>query len=158
MAITIELRAVDDTDLDVFFTHQQDADACRMAAFTSKDPADRGAFDSHWVRIRDDADVLIRTVLVDGVVAGHVASFVMFGQRDVTYWIGREYWGAGVATRALSLLLREDSTRPIHARVATDNAASIRVLEKCGFRMTSKERGFANARGAEIDEFIVTLA
>ena len=82
----------------------------------------------------------------------------MFGQRDVTYWIGREHWGAGLATQALQLFLGEDSTRPIHARVATDNAGSIRVLEKCGFRMTGKDRGFAHARGAEIDEFILTLA
>ena len=90
-------------------------------------------------------------------MVGYIASFERLGDREVTYWIGKEYWCKGIATRALSALLSELKTRPIHARAAKDNAASIRVLEKCGFRIVGEDRGFANARGREIEECILQL-
>lgn len=152
-----DLREVRDDDLDRFFLHAQDPVAARMAAFTAKDPADRAAFDAKWRRIRADPQVTVRTVWVDAAVAGHVASFVMQGQLEVTYWIDRAFWGRGVATAALSALLATVDDRPVHARAAKDNLASIRVLEKCGFRRIAEDRGFANARGEEIDEVVLVL-
>ena len=158
MAGLVELRAVEDVDLSVFFSHQQDAEAVHMAAFVSKDPSDRAAFDTHWERIRAHPSVAIRTILRDGRIAGHVASFEQEGTREVTYWIGRDHTGRGVATAALKAFLECDDTRPMHARVAKDNRGSIRVLEKCGFETVGEERGFANARGEEIDELVMRLA
>lgn len=126
-----------------------------MAAFTSKDPSDRAAFDAHWQRIMADKQVTNRTILVDGRVAGHVASFVMFGDLEVTYWIDRAYWGQGIATRALAEFLENvQKKRPIFGRAAKDNLGSRRVLEKCGFKYIGEEKGFANARGREILEVI----
>jgi RimJ/RimL family protein N-acetyltransferase len=92
-------------------------------------------------------------------VVGNVATFVddEFGKQEVTYWIGKEFWGQGIATTALSRLLAEVTTRPIYGRAAKDNLGSIRVLEKCGFRITGQDRGFANARGKEIEEVILEL-
>ena len=59
------------------------------------------------------------------------------------YWIGREYWGRGVATAALRSLLEVIPERPLHPLVAAGNAGSIRVLEKCGFvRDGEDEEGF----------------
>jgi RimJ/RimL family protein N-acetyltransferase len=156
MTTEIRLRDVVDADLDLFFAHQQDREAARMAAFTAKDPSDRSAFDAHWKKIRANAAILIRTVLVDGAVAGHVASW-QSDTRELTYWIGREHWRLGVATKALSLFLEVDRARPIQARAAKDNLGSVRVLEKNGFRTIAEERGFANARGAEIDEVVLEL-
>jgi RimJ/RimL family protein N-acetyltransferase len=78
----------------------------------------------------------MRTVVVDGHVAGNVVSWVQGGERLVGYWIGREHWGKGVATAALSTFLRQVAIRPLVAYVAERNVASIRVLEKCGFRTT----------------------
>lgn len=158
----IALRRVADTDLRVFFAHQLDTEACRMAAFTADDPTDRAAFDAHWAKILAKGTVIVRTVVVRDAagaehVAGHIASFTRGEAREVTYWIGREHWGKGVATRALKLLLEEDQTRPIHGRAAADNAPSIRVLEKCRFVEDRRERGFANARGEEIEEVVMML-
>ncbi|MFI6546017.1 GNAT family N-acetyltransferase [Streptomyces prunicolor] len=153
----VSLRPVHDSDLPVFFRQMNDPESLRMAAFTAKDPTDRDAFDAHWKRIRAAADVLNRTILADGDVVGSVAVYGEPDEREVTYWIDRTYWGKGIATAALRDLLAEAPERPVHARVAADNAGSRRVLEKCGFRVTGHDRGFANARGEEIDELVLTL-
>lgn len=153
----ISLREVRDSDLPVFFAQMADPDACRMAAFTAKDPTDRGYFDAHWAKIRSDPANRNWTVLVDDAVAGHIAVFGPPQEREVTYWIGREYWGRGVATAALTALLDLVPTRPLHARAAADNTGSIRVLEKCGFTITGHDKGFAHARGEETNEVLLVL-
>ena len=152
----VVLREVHDSDLPVFFRQMNDPEALRMAAFTPKDPADRDAFDAHWKRIRASEDVL-RTVLVDGDVVGSAAVYGEPGEREVTYWIDRAHWGRGIATAALRELVAQVPERPLYARAAADNAGSLRVLQKCGFRVTARASGFANARGAEIDEFVLAL-
>ena len=152
----VELRAVHDSDLPVFYRQMNDPEALRMAAFTPKDPADRDAFDEHWKRIRSGSDVL-RTILADGDVVGSAAVYGEPGEREVTYWVDRAYWGRGVATAALRGLLTEVPERPLYARAAADNEGSLRVLRKCGFRVTAQARGFANARGEEIDEVVLHL-
>ena len=141
-------------DLPIFFEHQRDPEANRMAAFTAKDPEDREAFQAHWAKIRADDTIENRAILWDGRVVGHVSKFEAFGEPEVTYWIGREYWGQGIATQALSAFLGEVKTRPLYARAAQDNAGSRRVLEKCGFTIYGSDRGFANARDAEVDEVL----
>ena len=98
-----------------------------------------------------------RVVEIDGRVVGHIASFDLEGHREVTYWIGREDWGRGIATRALQEFLQLEATRPLYAGAASDNAASIRVLTKCGFLIVGKGRGFAHGRGEETDEVVLRL-
>jgi RimJ/RimL family protein N-acetyltransferase len=157
MSTGITLRDVIDEDLPIFFELLADPVARHMAAFVAKDPADRAAFDRHWAKIVADTSVVKRTVLVDGRLAGQVLSYEESGERLVCYWFARECWGKGVATQALKAFLAEDRARPLHARAARDNRASIRVLEKCGFVIVGQERGFANGRGAEIDEVVMVL-
>ena len=124
------LRDVIDSDVPIFFEHQRDPEATGMAAFPARD---REAFDAHWQKILADDQVTKKTVLFEDRVAGNVVSFDQDDKRLVGYWIGREFWGQGLATRALAELLAELPQRPLHAYVATTNAGSIRVLEKCGF-------------------------
>ncbi|GHB29579.1 N-acetyltransferase [Streptomyces viridiviolaceus] len=153
----IALRKVHDSDLPVFYRQLNDPEALRMAAFTPADPADRDAFEAHWKRLRASDDV-VRTILGDGDVIGSAAVYGEPGEREVTYWVDRAYWGRGVATAALRALLAEVPERPLYARAAADNAGSLRVLEKCGFRASARARGFAEARGEEIDEVVLHLA
>ncbi|MFI5795611.1 GNAT family N-acetyltransferase [Streptomyces sp. NPDC051677] len=152
----ITLRQVHDSDLPVFFRQMNDPESLRMAAFTPKDPADRDAFDRHWKKIRSSSAVP-RTILADGDVVGSAAVYGEPGEREVTYWVDRAYWGRGVATTALLALLGEVGERPLFARAAADNAGSLRVLEKCGFRRTAQATDYANARGEEIEEFVLRL-
>ncbi|MEU0688566.1 GNAT family N-acetyltransferase [Streptomyces uncialis] len=154
----ITLRDVRDDDLDVFFRQGADVEANRMAAFTSEDPSDRGRFDAHWARVRADRAVVLRSVVgPDGELLGHVAVYGPPEEREVTYWFGRECWGRGVATAALRALLAEVVHRPLYARVAADNAGSVRVLGKCGFVVTGRDKDFAYGRGEEIEELILKL-
>jgi RimJ/RimL family protein N-acetyltransferase len=152
------LRDVTVRDLPAFFEQQLDPDANHMAAFTAKDPADRDAFTAHWTKILGDETITKKTILFDGHVAGHVLSFEEGGELEVSYWIGKRYWGKGLATEALSRFLDHVKTRPLYARAAKDNIASIRVLEKCGFEIAGEDKGFSNARGEEVEEFILRLA
>jgi RimJ/RimL family protein N-acetyltransferase len=148
------LRDVTEADLPILFAQQSDPAAAHMAAFTARD---RDAFWAHWTRILEDDSITKRVILSEGQVAGHIGCFDRSGMREVGYWVGREYWGRGLATAALSQLLREEQARPLYARVAADNVASIRVLEKCGFAISGYERTFADARGEEIDEALLEL-
>lgn len=151
----VRLRAVEDGDLDVLFDQQADPEATAMAAFPARD---RERFDAHWAKIRVDDTVVLRTILADGVVAGYIGSWPDDGRRLLGYWIGREFWGRGVATRALALLVGEVPARPLYAHVAAHNAGSIRVLQKCGFERDRALEAQAPEPDDGVEEFIFTLA
>jgi len=155
MTNDVHLRDVIEADLRIFFEHQLDPDATQMAAFPARD---WDAFTAHWTKILLDETIIIQTILCDGQVAGNVVSFEQGGERQVGYWIGREYWGKGIATRALSQFLGQVTARPLYAHVAKHNIASIRVLEKCGFAICGEDKGSSNAGGEEVEEFILKLA
>jgi RimJ/RimL family protein N-acetyltransferase len=126
----VVLREVIDSDLPIFFEHQRDPEAVRMAAFPSRD---RDAFTNHWAKLRRDPSNIIRTIVCDGQVAGNIGSWIAGDQRLIGYWIGREFWGRGIATAAVTAFVAEVKERPLHAFVAEHNVGSIRVLEKCDF-------------------------
>ena len=151
------LREVRDEDLAVLFEQWADPVAAHMAAFTVPDHMDRQAFERRWARLRADETLINRAIVVDGDVVGTIGSWGDPGEREVTYWIGRSYWGRGIATSALDAFLAVDPSRPLHGRLAADNVASRRVLENCGFRVIGTDRGFAQARSAEIEEIVLRL-
>ena len=156
--VEVELRMVQDDDADALFEMMRDPVAVRMAAFTPPDPDDRAAFDRHQERIRESPDTENRVVTVDGQFVGSIASFVMEGDTEITYWIARPWWGRGVAARALTRFLTEVTVkRPLFARAASDNAGSLAVLKKAGFREVERAMGFAPGRQEEIEETVLTL-
>ena len=132
----VTIRDVRPSDLPIFFEHQLDPDAVRMAAFFSRD---REAFDAHWTKILANPDCRIQTIEYDGEVAGNIGSWEAEGHRYVGYWLGQLFWGQGIATKALMQFLKME-LRPLLAHVAKTNIASIRVLEKCGFKMVGVEK------------------
>ncbi|PHG06881.1 GNAT family N-acetyltransferase [Bacillus toyonensis] len=153
----VKLRDITEKDLPIFFEQQLDSTANYMAAFTAKDPTDKDAFFDHWKKNIADETITIKTILFNGIVTGHISNFEQFGEPEVSYWIGKEYWGHGIATKALSEFLEYIKVRPLYARAAKDNLASIRVLEKCRFKIISEDKGFSNARGKDVEEFILKL-
>ncbi len=153
----IALRELEDADLDALFDQMRDPESVHMAAFTARDPNDRAAFDAHMARIRSGPDTTVLAITHDGDFVGTIGSFTIEGDREITYWIARPSWGQGIATQALTLFLQSEQTRPLHARAATDNIGSLRVLQKVGFRLTGTEVGYANARASEIEETLLRL-
>ncbi len=151
------LRTTILSDLEVFFFNQSDEEACYMAAFTAKDPKDYPAYIAKWsVHVNDVAMPMV-TILLNGDIVGSVLSYEMEGEPQVSYWIEKKYWGQGIATEALKQFIPTLSKRPLYGRIASDNIASRRVLEKCGFTIAGYEQGFANARGQEIEEIVFKL-
>ena len=135
-ATVVSLRPVEDDDLPLFFEWQADEESFRMAAVTTRDAE---AFAAHWSRIRSDPDGMLRTIVADGDVAGHALSWTAAEGRVVGYWLGKSYWGRGIASEALRLYLEEEVCRPLLATVAEHNAGSRRVLEKAGFVLVSSK-------------------
>ncbi|WLR47262.1 GNAT family N-acetyltransferase [Halobacillus litoralis] len=154
----ISLREMHWNDLDFFFEFQKDREANHMAAFTAKDPYDRESYIKHWSKILREDRIIKRTITINHDVVGSVICFTQFGEWEVTYWIDKKYWGKGIASRALSEFLQTVSIRPLIGRTAKDNIASRNVLEKNGFQMTGEDKGFANARREEVEEYIFTLS
>jgi RimJ/RimL family protein N-acetyltransferase len=151
----VSLRDVADGDLQIFFEHQLDPDATHMAAFPSRD---RDAHMAHWrTKILGDETVAKKTILYDECVAGNIVSWIQDGRREVGYWIGKSYWGQGVATKALSEFVTHIQERPLYAYVARHNIGSIRVLEKCGFTLFSDEKGPGRADEADVEGVLMEL-
>ena len=151
--MNVSLRDVQQSDLATFYEHQLDPEATRMAAFRSRD---RDAFTAHWAKIMTSTSGTIQTVVFDGSVVGNIGCWEDSGEKLVGYWIGREYWGKGIATAALSEFLKRVPNRPLVARVAKHNVASIRVLEKCGFTLVAEDE-FAEPDGTHVVESVLML-
>lgn len=148
----IRIRDVSEADLPILCAQQLDPEATRMAAFPAREPE---AFMAHWrVKVLGDASTRKQTILFDGQVAGHIGSWSQGERRLIGYWLGKEYWGRGIATRALSDFLLQETHRPLYAQVAKHNVASIRVLEKCGFTQVGAE---VSASGDEVEEVTMLL-
>jgi RimJ/RimL family protein N-acetyltransferase len=136
MTNKVLLRDVTENDLPIFFEQQLEPLATQLAAFPSRD---RGPFMELWARLISDDTIFKQTILFNGHVAGNIVSWEQSGEREVGYWIGKEYWGKGVATQALSKFLIQVKQRPLYAHVAKNNIGSFRVLQKCGFAVFSED-------------------
>lgn len=99
----------------------------------------------------------MQTILVGEIIAGSISKFEMEGRAEITYWIDKQFWGKGIGTKALTLFLNNETTRPIYGRVAFDNIGSQKVLTNCRFIKIGTDKGFANARQAETEEYIYKL-
>lgn len=154
MAAGVKLRAVEDGDLPTFFAHHTDPAAYRMAVVGVRA---RDDFDAHWAKVRADPTNRVRTIVVGGQVAGYVCAFDQGGERQVGYWVGRDFWGRGVATASLAAFLDVEPHRPLHAHAAVVNVGSTRVLEKCGFRRVGTLEAVSVRGGPAVDEAVYRL-
>ena len=129
------LRTVRKDDLQAFFEHQCDPVATELAAFPSREEA---AFHAHWAKILSDPHLWVRTVEIDGGVAGYVCAFLRESRWEIAYWLDRACWGRGIAGEAVKEFLTLFPERPAFATVVEHNRPSIRVLEKAGFRFVER--------------------
>ncbi len=154
MASVVLLRDVRRDDLPIFFEQQLDSEANNMAAFAARD---NEAFMARWDKTLADATAIKQTIVCDDRVAGNIGCFEQQGQWEVGYWLGREFWGKGIATRALAAFLGQIEQRPLYGYVAKHNVASRRVLEKCDFAVVGEDNAFTTVNGEDIAGFILRL-
>ncbi|MEW5675321.1 GNAT family N-acetyltransferase [Flavobacterium enshiense] len=156
--LDIKLRQTEVADLDILFLFQLDEKARYLAAFMSKDSEDKSAYLAKYTKLLSDPTVNNQTIIIDDIIVGSIAKFVIDDDAEITYWIDRRFWGKGIATKALKHFLSIETTRPIFGRTAFDNYGSQKVLEKCGFIKVESDEGFAITRQTVIKEFIYKLA
>ncbi len=152
MPAEIYLRPPTEADLETFYEQQLDPEATRMAAFRARE---REPFMAHWKKIMADDTVRLRTIVYQGRIAGNVVSFEQSGEREVGYWLGREFWGKGIATGALRLFIEGETVRPLYAYVAKPNIASQRVLEKCGFLLLLEDSGMSIEPDIVLEKYVL---
>jgi RimJ/RimL family protein N-acetyltransferase len=150
----IRLRNVERGDLPRMYQMQLDPESNRLAVTI---PRSAEAFDGHWADALRDPSNTAKAILLGEVLVGYVCCFPMDGQDHVGYWIDRAYWGMGIASRALQLLLQEVANRPLVATAANSNGASIRVLQKCGFVVEQVRISPASDRYPECEEAVLVL-
>jgi RimJ/RimL family protein N-acetyltransferase len=138
----VRLRDVIAADLEVFFEHQRDPKAVQRANFPARE---RDVFFDHWnQKVLGNESGAKQTVTVDGEPAGNVVAWTQGDKRFIGYWLGREFWGGGIGTRAVTLFLELEKSRPLYAETAIHNTASTKLLERCGFSQveTGKDGDF----------------
>jgi RimJ/RimL family protein N-acetyltransferase len=138
MSDDVQLRDVEVADLEEFFAQEHDPEAVSRSKFVARD---RDVFMKHWAtKILGDPTVLVQTVTVDGETAGNIVAWWAQDQRFVGYWLASKHWGRGVGGAALNRFLEHEKTRPLYADPVATNTASVRLLEKCGFRQVGTVR------------------
>lgn len=101
--------------------------------------------------------------LASGRLAGSISIALGFagGTGDVGYWIGSDFQGRGLGREALALMahlsFRHLRATALEARVFTGNAASRRILERCGFTLERTVRARRRPDEAPIDQWRFVL-
>lgn len=158
MSLDITLRDVIESDLLTLFEHQLDPEANWMAAFSARDPSDWEDFKRRWDNILAEPKIIKKAILSDNQLVGSLVCYGSPTDREIGYWLGKQHWGKGIATLAVQKFVDLIPERPVYARVVKDNLASLRVLQKNGFKVVGEASGYANARRADIEEYLLALS
>ncbi len=120
-----------------------------------------------WLRVQlGEPDARNWAIEVDGAVAGGIGvtpgALEHAGSVMIGYWVGKRFWGRGIATDALRTLtthmLATLRPRRLWANVMAANAASARVLENAGYvREAVLARSIVDRHGGVHDEHIFVL-
>jgi RimJ/RimL family protein N-acetyltransferase len=131
MTDEVRLRDVEQADLETFWRQEQDPEATRRSQFPARE---HDKFMTHWeTKVLGEPTVFVQAVEVGGELAGSIVAWWQEGERYLGYWFGRDYWGRGVATKALEQFLKLEKARPLYADPYIGNTASVKLLERHGF-------------------------
>ncbi|MCC6287181.1 MAG: GNAT family N-acetyltransferase [Chitinophagaceae bacterium] len=78
---------------------------------------------------------------------------------EIGYWIGEPFWGKGIATKAVALMMDYVAEHfpllvRIYAKIFQFNAASMKVLEKNGFHLECIHRKAVEKNKVIWDEYV----
>lgn len=154
------MRKVQSADLPILFAFECDP-AWRAMAMVK--PRSEEAFRAVWAKIfqdwvAGDTTIIQNAILADGELCGSIGCLQVRGRCIVGYGLGQAWWGRGIASRALALLLAQVSQRPLYATTAATNTASIRVLAKHGFVIEERRTAPESERCLPREELSFILA
>jgi len=156
------LRPFRDGDQPSLIRHANDWDIARWLRDGFPHPYTAADADN-WVEHASTALAgYVFAIDVDGAVVGSVGlmpgSDVFAWSAEVGYWLGRAYWGRGLAPRALAALsehaLGHMGYLRLFAGVFAANQRSARVLAKCGYHLESVRQAAVVKRGTVYDEAV----
>jgi [ribosomal protein S5]-alanine N-acetyltransferase len=119
--------------------------------------------------LQHNVDQVVQTnfaVIRDGEITGGIGYIpkddVYKFTAEIGYWIGEPYWGQGLATEAIRLLVRKIREQSplivrVYAEVFDYNKASMRALEKNGFYLETMRRKGVVKNGVVRDDYIFVL-
>ncbi len=80
---------------------------------------------------------------------------------EIGYWLGRPFWGKGIATKAVraftAWIFENFSFVRLYANTFSSNLASAWVLEKAGFRLEGRLRNNVIKNGVVMDQLVYGL-
>ena len=159
------LRPLTLADAEAFFRYRSLPEVCRFQSFQPKTRSEIEAF------LRDNACELpdvpstwrqIAVCLLDGTLIGDVGLHTLDEwQLEIGYTLAPEHQGKGYATEALAALLKQafsvSGKHRVIASVDPENRASIRLLERLGFRQEAHFRKSYRMNGAWVDDCVYAL-
>lgn len=113
----------------------------------------------------ENQDNTILALEVNGEAVGgiglHGLKDVYRYNAEVGYWLSEKYWGKGLMSDAVSVMVDYAFTRKswlrIFATIFEHNLSSMRVLEKCGFKKEAIHRKAVMKEGQLLDEHLFSL-
>jgi len=77
---------------------------------------------------------------------------------ELGFWLGEEYWSKGIMTKVVDVVVNlgfsQHHFNRISAHVFKHNTASMRVLEKCGFKLEAVHKNAVIKNGVVSDEYV----
>jgi ribosomal-protein-alanine N-acetyltransferase len=156
------LRPLVPTDADALARHANDADVAANLRDRFPHPYSRADADAYIAHAAKRSPQTSFGIVAGGEAIGTIS--LMLGEdiarrsAEVGYWIGREYWGRGIATDALRAATRYAFDSLGLARVFAvpfaSTAASARVLEKAGYAREGVMRQSAIKYDRLIDQLL----
>ena len=152
------LRPIEETDVPALFPLINNADVAASMLSTSY-PYPKDEFAAFVMRCCEEIERRERYEMAivlkeTGLPIGAVRFFHIAWEHlrtELGYWLGKAYWGRGYMTEAVRQMTRfgfEDlDLEKICAYCFTDNAASVRVLEKVGFKQEGHIRHAVRKNG-----------
>jgi RimJ/RimL family protein N-acetyltransferase len=141
MNLMIELRDFSNEDEELLVSYLNEECVTKYLSARLPQPYTKEA--AAWWVSTGSKMCIVKAITNNGVLVGSISAmpgeFERQKSAEVGYWIAKPYWGKGIASEALAefsktLFLNTDIVR-LYAPVFEGNAASARVLEKCGFKL-----------------------
>ena len=116
-----------------------------------------------WLKMNEDLDPIPRfAIMVDGAFAGGIGlefkTDVYACNAELGYWLGEDFWGKGIMTDAIPLIVeyafKSFPITRIFAGVNEANVGSMRALEKAGFELEAIAKKGLITDGLISDQYI----